>query len=235
MLSGKRVSVSLGAALAIAVVAHTDVARAAEPVAATSLPLVVANGVAFCTPCRPTLSLSGGAPLSDATLIVETWAGSSFEPTFQEPAGVTDEQGDLTLRLPDDGPGIKAISVEVGARRSEPVLVEKAAFCGGPILCPGPLPFRAALTAAVFRPGQMAPLTVSGAPAFSGLEVVLERLLDGRWSPLGDGVRGEADCNGSLTVSLETLESGLYRASVRDLGTGATSNVVLYEVRDCRL
>jgi len=36
MLCGKRVSVSLGAALAVAVFAHTDVARAAEPVAATS-------------------------------------------------------------------------------------------------------------------------------------------------------------------------------------------------------
>jgi hypothetical protein len=199
-----------------------------------SMPQIAANGVALCVPCYPKMTVAGASPRSGATLVVETWTGEGFETTLVEKVGVTDDQGDLPpVRLPDESTGIKAVSIEVGGRRSDRVLLEVDAFCGGPVLCGDPVPFRAALVATLFRPGQMVPVSVHGAPAFAELEVTVERLLDGRWKSLAVGVRDGADCEGHLTVSLEAFEPGLYRALVRDLGTGSTSNVVLYEVRDC--
>lgn len=198
------------------------------------LPQIAANGVAFCVPCHPVTNVTGAAPRSGAHLIVETWTGWGFETTLIEKVGVTDEQGDLPpVNLPDGGTGIKAVSVEVGGRRSDRVLLEVDAFCGGPVLCTDPYHFRAALGSTRFHPGQMVPVNVHGAAAFADLEVTVERLLDGNWKPLAVGAREGADCEGRLTISLEASEPGLYRALVHDLKTGATSNVVLYEVQDC--
>jgi hypothetical protein len=204
-------------------------------------PYVTLNGTALCGPCHPTAMITGAEPNSSVNLTIGVWTGEGFAPRDFGTVGVTDAGGELlALPLPDSISGPISVSVEIAGQRSQPVIAEYVAFCppppihsGPPILCPsGPL--HAAIGQAVAAPGQPVTMSVSGAPAFATLGVVVEKLAGREWATLAEGLPAVADCHGQSEISLETtMEPGLYRAWAVDAATGAPSGIVYYQVQDC--
>jgi hypothetical protein len=234
MSDPKRRAVVRSAAVA-ALALMLPVTVMARPLFAAS-PRVVLNSPYLCGPCRPSAMVTGAAPWSHVALTVGVWTGERFESIDLGTVGVTNEAGELlAARLPIDLSGVLSVSVEVAGERSQPVIVEQVATCGPPpVLCPGPGGIGAALGQSLVSPGQPLTMTLTGAPAFGELVVVVERLYGHEsWQAVEDRP-AQADCLGQSQVSLETtFASGVYRAWAVDRNTGATSNLVYYQVQDC--